>query len=76
MLSLPTRLGALGLKMFAETTENEHLDSTRITANLQAQILGTNSNESRTRGEIKAEREKRNQRKLLQFLATSDEKTK
>ena len=54
MLSLPTRLGALGLKMFAETTENEHLDSTRITANLQAQILGTNSNESRTRGEIKA----------------------
>ena len=54
MLSLPTRLGALGLKMFAETTENEHLDSTRITANLQAQILGTSSNESRTRGEIKA----------------------
>ena len=76
MLSLPTRLGGLGLKIFAETAENEHKDSTRITSNLQAQILGTNNNEGKTRGEIKAEREKRNQEKLQQFLATSDEETK
>ena len=76
MLSLLTCLGGLGLKIFAEITEIEHKDSTRITSNLQAQILGTNKNEGKTRGEIKADREKRNQEKLRQFLATLDEKTK
>ena len=76
MLSLAIRLGGLGLKIFAEIAENEHKDSTRTTSNLQAQILQTNSNEGKTRGEIKAECEKRNQEKLRQFLATSDEKTK
>ena len=76
MLSLPTRLGGLGLKIFAETAENEYKDSTRITSNFQAQILGTNNNKGKTRDEIKAECEKGNQEKLRQFLATSDEKTK
>ena len=76
MLSLPKRLGGLDLKIFAETAENEYKDSTRITSNLQVQILGTNNNEGKTRGEIKAQREKRNQEKLRQFLAISDEKTK
>ena len=74
MFSLPTRLGSLALKFFAETTKNEYKDST--TSNLQAQILGTNNNDSSTRGEIKAESDKRNQEKLQPFLATSDEKTK
>ena len=76
MFSLPTRLGRLALKFFAETTKNEYKDSTRITSNLQAQILGTNNNDSSTRGEIKAESDKGNQEKLQPFLATSDEKTK
>ena len=64
MLSLPTRLGGLGLKIFAETAENEYKDWTKITLNLQAQILGTKNKQDKTRGEIKAEREKRNQEKL------------
>ena len=76
ILSLPTRLGDLGLKIFTETAENQCKDLTRITSNLQAQIFGTNNSEGKTRGEIKAEREKRNQEKLQQFLATSDEKRK
>ena len=76
MISLPTRLGGLGLKIFAETAENEYKDSTRITSNLQAQILATNNDEGKTRGEIITERDERNQEKLWQFLATSDEKTK
>ena len=76
MLSLPTRLGGLGLKIIAEVAENEYKDSTRITSNLQDQILGTNNNAGKSRGEIKAEREKRNKEKLQQFLATSEEKTK
>ena len=49
MFSLPTRLGGLALKFFAETTKNEYKVSTRITSNLQAQILGTNNNESSTK---------------------------
>ena len=57
------------LEDYTETTENEP-------SNLQAQILETNNNEGKTRGEINGECEKRNQEKLRQFLATSDEKTK
>ena len=64
------------MKIFTEAAENECKDLTRITSNLQAQIFGTNNSEGKTRGEIKAEREKRNQEKLQQFLATSDEKRK
>ena len=74
MLSLPTRLGGSGSKIFAEISENEYKNSTRITSNLQDQILGTNNDKGKTSGEIKAEREKRNQEKLRQFLATSHEK--
>ena len=59
MLSLRTRLGSLGLKIIAEVAENKYKDSTRITSNLQDQILGTNNNEGKSKGEIKAEREKR-----------------
>ena len=55
MLTLPTCLG-LGLKIFVEKVENKYKDSTRITPNVQAQILGTNKNEGTTRGEIKAKR--------------------
>ena len=76
MLSLATPLGGLGLKVFVETVENEYKDLTRRTSNIQAQILETNNNEGKTRSEIKAEREKRNQEKLRQFLATSDSKKK
>ena len=76
MLSLPIRLGGLGLNIFAETAENECRYSIRITSHLQAHILGTNNSEDKTRGEIKAECEKRNREILRQFLAISDEKTK
>ena len=76
MLSLPAGLGGLGLKIFAETVENEYKVSTGKTSNLQTQILGANNNEGKTRGEIKVEREKRNQEKLRQFLAISNEKQK
>ena len=76
MLSLATPLEGLGLKVFVETVENEYKDLTRRTSNIQAQILETNNNEGKTRSEIKAEREKRNQEKLRQFLATSDSKKK
>ena len=65
ILPLPTRLCGLGLKFFAETAKNEYKDSTRIT-----------TNEGKTTFKIKAEREKRNQEKLRQFLAASDGKTK
>ena len=64
------------MNISAETTENEHKDSRRITSSLKAQIPETNNNEGKTRGEVKVEHEKRNQEKLRQFLATSDEKTK
>ena len=49
MLSSPTHLESLGLNIFGETAENEYKDSTRITSNLQAQILGTNNNEDKTK---------------------------
>ena len=70
MFSLPTRLGGLGLKIFTEVTENEYKD-----LNLQAQILETNSSECKATDETKTECGKRNQEKLRQFLATSDEKS-
>ena len=72
MNSLPTRLGDLNLKIFAEAAENEYKDSTRITSNFQTQILGTNNKDSKTRGEVKVEREKRSQEKLRQFRAIPD----
>ena len=70
MFSLPTRLGGLGLKIFTEVAENEYKD-----LNLQAQILETNSSEGKATSETKTECGKRNQEKLRQFLATSDEKS-
>ena len=39
MLSLPKRLGGLGLKIFAETAENEYKDSTRIKLNFKPRFL-------------------------------------
>ena len=36
MLSLPTPLGGLGLRIFTDTAENEFKDSKRITSSLQA----------------------------------------
>ena len=60
MLSLPTRLGCLGLTIFTETAENEYKDLTRIMSNLQTQIIGTNNCEGKARAEIKAERKERN----------------
>ena len=76
MLSLVTPLGGLGLKIFAETTKNDFKNLTRITLNFQAQILEIDNKDGKTGGETKDEREKRNQEKLWQSLATSDEKTK
>ena len=64
------------MKIFAETTVNEYKDSTRISSKIQVQILGITNNKGKTIGEVIAEREKRNQEKLTQFLATSHEKTK
>ena len=67
MFSSPTHLGGLDLKIFAETAENEYKDLTRKTSKLQAQILGINNNEGRTRGGIKAAREKINQKNYGSF---------
>ena len=39
MLSLPPRLGGLGLKIFEEEAESNYQDSMNVTANLQNQIL-------------------------------------
>ena len=50
ILSLPTRLRDLGLKIFAETAENEYIDLKRIMLNLQAETLGTTNNKGKTRG--------------------------
>ena len=76
MLSLPTRLGGMGIKIFSQTAETDFKDSSRITSNLQDQILGTNENETekKTKYQIKNEREKRNQEQLKQFLNMCDEK--
>ena len=51
MPSFPTHLRGLGLKIFAETSKIPYKDSKRIMSNLQVQILGSNNNEGKTRGE-------------------------
>ena len=38
MLSLPTHLGCLGLKIFSETVENEYIDLTRIPTTMRARL--------------------------------------
>ena len=38
MLSLPTHLGCLGLKIFSETVENEYIDLTRIATTMRARL--------------------------------------
>ena len=75
MLSLPTHLGGLGFKIFTETEENEHKDSTRITSNLQAKIFGTNTIRARLEVKSKLNMKKEIRKSYQQFLTLSDEKT-
>ena len=77
MMSLPTRLGGMGLKIYAETAALDHQDSMHITTSLQNQILGDDDNMmSRTKSQIKIEHGKRNQEKLKRFLKSSDVNTR
>ena len=42
LLSLPPRLGGLGIKIFSQVTNKEYENSKRVTVELQEQITGTN----------------------------------
>ena len=60
ILSLPPRLGGMGLKVFAKAASTEHQNSTLITAKLQDQILGVDGNNddntARTKYQLRNER--------------------
>ena len=77
MLSLPPRLGGLGLKVLEEEAEIYFRDSMGITSSLQNQILGSNDDsQPKTRNQLRKERDQREQEKLQRFMATSDDATK
>ncbi|XP_066921132.1 uncharacterized protein [Clytia hemisphaerica] len=76
MLSLPPRLGGLGLKIFEEEAESNFQDSMNATTTLQNQILGSNDENQKSRSQLRKERDLRDQGKLQQLLDESDESTK
>ena len=78
MLSLPPRLGGMGLKIFAEESNHDHSDSMSATVALQNQILQTNVDapESKSKSRLHNERQQRHQEKLRAFLETADVNTK
>eukprot|EP00111_Clytia_hemisphaerica_P005299 TCONS_00015316-protein len=66
LLSLPPKLGGLGLKNVCEIAPIEHENSRQFTKHLQNQILNLqppNDNETKTKAAIKTEKTRRNQDK-------------
>ena len=60
MLSLPPRLGGLGLKILEEEAEINFRDSMGITSGLQNQILGSNNDSHpKTRNQLRKEHDQR-----------------
>ncbi|XP_066914550.1 uncharacterized protein [Clytia hemisphaerica] len=78
MLSLPPRLGGMGLKIYAEESSHDHRDSMSATVALQNQILQTNDGapEAKSKSRLHNERQQRHQEKLRAFLETADINTK
>ncbi|XP_066919036.1 uncharacterized protein [Clytia hemisphaerica] len=79
LLSLPPRLGGLGLKNVCEIAPIEHENSRQFTKHLQNQILNLqppNDNETKTKAAIKTEKTRRNQDKQDRIRAemTDDQK--
>lgn len=78
MLSLPPRLGGMGLKIFSEESTNDHHDSMSATVILQNQILQSEVDApvSKSKSRLHNERQQRNQAKLRAFLDESEDETK
>ncbi|XP_066916388.1 uncharacterized protein [Clytia hemisphaerica] len=78
MLSLPPRLGGMGLKIFSEESTNDHHDSMSATVVLQNLILQSEADapDSKSKSRLHNERQQRNQVKLRAFLDESDDETK
>ena len=76
MLSLPPRLGGLGLKILEDEAEINFRDSMSVTINLQNQILGVNDENPKTRNQLRSERVQRDQEKLQRLLDVADDATK
>ena len=76
LLSLPPRLGGLGLKNFVETAPFEYENSRGFTLNLKNLLLDKNEEDGKTKHQIQAERKQRQQARLtnLQADMTSAEK--
>ncbi|XP_066914998.1 uncharacterized protein [Clytia hemisphaerica] len=79
LLSLPPRLGGLGLKMFVETASEEFNNSQRMTNDNQNQILGKEKIENpATKYQITKERSDRQKEKLdylIQSMAPDKKKS-
>ena len=78
MLSLPPRLGGVGLKIFSEESTNDHRDSMSATVALQTQILQTDVDapEAKSKSRLHNDRQQRHQEKLRAFLEAADANTK
>ena len=65
LLSLPPRLGGLGIKIFSQATNKEYENSKSVTVELQEQITGTNiDQEKKTCRQVKHERQQNQKAKL------------
>ena len=77
LLSLPPRLGGLGLKILEEEADTSFQDSMDVTKNLQNQILGNQQEEDpKTRYQIRKDREERDQAKLQRLIEASNDENK
>ena len=63
-LSLPLRLGGLGLKILTETAQEEYENSRHFTMQLKNQILSTQTEGGKTKSVIQSERKQRQQTTL------------
>ena len=78
ILSLPPRLGGMGLKVFADEASKEYQNSNLITAKLQSQILGEINNDDnvRTKYQLRIERRNHQQAKFEELVNELDEDLK
>ena len=76
LLSLPPRLGGLGLKNFVETAPFEYDNSVHITLHLKNLLLDKNEEGGKTKYQVQFERKQRQQTRLdsLRAEMTIDEK--
>ena len=76
LLSLPPRLGGLGIQIFTETARIEYDNSCHMTLNLKNLILDMNEEGGKTKHQLQSERRQRHREKLESIRADMSDSEK